>query len=519
MGDFEELVRTAAPSVEALIPAEPAAELGRHTVRRSPDRFSGGSVAQQALHLFPGLIAERLLGALELGVARLDLTAPAHVVARLRPLPDGSSFMLLSANGQSAMTTPMSMVNAVHPGAADLVVDQVRALLPDLGDVTGDEAAIAAKRGAAHLAVAVVVSRAVLNALGTPTAADPAAAIGIAIGAIAEVLPDVPMPAAYEQAVLEKRRAEYRGSSWSTTVPVFDHEFVFAEEAAFPGTDFTATGLVAAIDTGFAVRTGIAEGTVPVSVRVVLDEPGEPDLADWDEVAETSFAARRGDARFGHGGMPPWPGEFRVRVHAHGRDGDDDESHHLLIWPAPHAEPLVHKKTDRVGHRLRGEPEPARAAAPEAALRWLPALLGAAATVTVVTGVADVDGFGPDAITAEVDGGVVVLELDGFAGTERAVLERLSRNGRAASHFWNGNGDRCLSFARAGRVLVSREPWEHTNFGDDPEVVAALAGLDFDAWRHKEAKGVTAVTRFTGVVLPQDDLTAVIRERVSRWEG
>lgn len=159
------------------------------------------------------------------------------------------------------------------------------------------------------------------------------------------------------------------------------------------------------------------------------------------------------------------------------------------------------------------------AIAPEAALRWLPALLGAAATVTVVTGVADVDGFGPDAITVEVDGGVVVVEVDGFAGTEKAVLERLSRKGKAASHFWNGNGDRCLSFARAGRVLVSREPWEHTDFGDDPEVVAALAGLDFGAWRHREAKGITAVARFTGVALPQDHLTAAIRERVGRWEG
>ncbi|MFD4639663.1 DUF6461 domain-containing protein [Lentzea sp. NPDC058436] len=521
MGDFGKLVADAVPPIEALIPGEPAAALGRHTARRRPDEFPGVPVVRQALHLFPGLPAERLLGALELGVARLELTAPAEVVAGLRPLPDGSVFGLMSASGQSAMATPMSLVNALHPGALDLVVEQVRAHLPDLSDVTGDEAAIVTKRGAAHLAVAVVVSRAVLNALGTPAAADPVAAVGIAIGAAVEVLPDVPMPPAYEQALLEKRRAEYQGLSWSTNVPVSGHEFVFAEEASLPGTDFTTTGIVAAVDTGFAVRTGISEGTVPVSVRVLLDVPREPEIADWEEVAEASFTAREGDARLGHGAMPPWPGEFRVRVHAHGRDGDDDESYHLLIWPAPHTEPLALKKTDRLGHRLRGEPEPERAAAPEAALRWLPAQLGSAATVTVVTGLGagDVDGFGEDSITVEIGGGVVVLEDNNYAGTERGVLERLSRNGKAASHFWNGNGDRCLSFARGGSVLASTEPWGHTDFGDDPEVVAALDGLDFGVWRHKDAKGVTAVTRFTGTVLPQDDLTAALQRLVSRWEG
>ncbi|WP_191301863.1 DUF6461 domain-containing protein [Lentzea cavernae] len=521
MGEFEKLITGAAPSIEALIPAGPAAELGRHTARRRPDDFYAGSVAQKALQLFPGLVAERLLGALELAVARLDLTAPAGLVAGLRPLPDGSGFVLVSMNGQSAMATPMTMVNAVHPGAVDLIVEQVRALSPDQSGVTGDEAGIAARRGAAHLAVAVVVSRAVLNALGTPTAADPAAVVGIALGATVELLPDVPLPLAYAQAVLEKRRAEYQGSSWNTTVPVFDHEFVFAEEASLPGTDFTTTGVVTAIDTGFAVRTGLAQGSVAVSVRVTLDEPGEPEIAQWDEVAEASFTAVKGDARLGHSGMPPWPGEFRVRVHAHGRDGDDDESHHLLIWPAPHAEPLVHKKTDRVGHRLRGEPEPPVTLSPEASLRWLPALLGVAATVTVVTGlgVDDVVGaFEENAIAVEIDGGVVVLELDNYVGTRGEVLERLSRGGKAASHFWNVNSDRCLSFARGGGVLFSAEPWEDTDFGDDPEVVAALDGLDFGVWRHKEAKGITAVTRFTGTVLPQDDLTAAVRELFSSRE-
>ncbi|MFD9698455.1 DUF6461 domain-containing protein [Lentzea sp. NPDC059081] len=514
MGEFEESITASLASIEALIPPEPAAELGRYEGREWPG-LSHGTQVQRALERFPGFTAERLLGALELGVAKLTLRAPAEVVAVLRPLDRPIYFQVLSSDGQSALKTPMTMVSAVHTGAMELITDLVRSRtgLLDLSGVSGDEAAIAAKHGAAHLALAVAVSTAVLRALDTPSSTDPRAIIGIAIGVTALLLPSIDKPPAYAGALLEKRRADYKGSSWQTSAPVFGHEFVFVEEPSPSGADLTATGLVAAVDTGFAVRTGIAEGNVPVSVRVVLDQPGEPDITGWDEVAEVSFTAVEGDARLGHGGMPPWPGEFRVRVHARGRDGDDDESYELLIWPAPHAEPLVHKKTDAVGHRVRGEPVPEVRIAPEAGLRWLPDVLGVAATVTVAIGldVDDVvDEFHEDSIVVEIDGGVVVLEMNNYAGTERERLELLSRNGRAASHFWNVNAVRRLSFARDGRVLASEEPWEEADFGDDQEVAAALDGLDFGDWRHADAKGLTAVVRFTGADLPQDDLTAAI---------
>jgi hypothetical protein len=412
------------------------------------------------------------------------------------------------------------MVAAVHRGAIELITEQVRSMtgLLDLSEADGDENAVVAKHGAAHLALAVAVSRAILRALGTPVAANPVAAIGIAIGVTALLLPHIPKPPAYARALLEKRRAEYRGMSWRPNVPVFDHEFVFVEELSTTTADFTATGLVAAIDTGFAVRTGTAEGEVPVSVKVVLDAPGEPETRIWDEVAEVSFTAVNGDARLGHGRMPPWPGEFRVRAHARGRDGDDDEQFELLIWPARHAEPLVHKKTDRVGHRLRGEPEPDRRIPPEAALRWLPDLLGEAATVTVATGLGVddvVDEFEEDSIAVEIDGGVVVVELNNWIGSDRNVLAQLSRNGKAASHYWNVNRLTKLSFARGGTLVSAAEPWEEADFGDDPEVAAALDGLDFGNWRHTDAKAITAVTRFTGAVLPEDDLTAAIENLFS----
>jgi hypothetical protein len=58
----------AVPSIEALIPPAPAAELGRH---QRP-----ATTAREALDLVPRLVTERLLGALELGVSKLDLRAP-----------------------------------------------------------------------------------------------------------------------------------------------------------------------------------------------------------------------------------------------------------------------------------------------------------------------------------------------------------------------------------------------------------------------------------------------------------
>lgn len=72
-----------------------------------------------------------------------------------------------------------------------------------------------------------------------------------------------------------------------------------------------------------------------------------------------------------------------------------------------------------------------------------------------------------------------------------------------------------LSQMAVSWAIASKEPREHTEFGDDPEVVAALEGLDFGDWRHTCAKGITAVTRFTGGVLSEDDLAAAIEDLLS----
>jgi hypothetical protein len=62
---------------------------------------------------------------------------------------------------------------------------------------------------------------------------------------------------------------------------------------------------------------------------------------------------------------PPRPGDYRLRVHARGRDdADEDEGYELAVWPAPAAPAIVHKRTDRLGYRLRGEPVPDRPRTP-----------------------------------------------------------------------------------------------------------------------------------------------------------
>ncbi|WP_410590127.1 DUF6461 domain-containing protein [Amycolatopsis sp. lyj-23] len=154
-----------------------------------------------------------------------------------------------------------------------------------------------------------------------------------------------------------------------------------------------------------------------------------------------------------------------------------------------------------------------------------------AATVTVVTGLAADDvirGFGADPAEPEpledlreqyrdqwltvlgFDGGVLVVEENGFTGSHHPVLTAVSRAGRAASMFWNVNGVRRLSFAVGGEVLLSFQPGldEPSGTGD---VTAALAGLDLANYRDRDEKGLVAVERFTGRGLYPEDLEDIER--------
>jgi Family of unknown function (DUF6461) len=210
---------------------------------------------------------------------------------------------------------------------------------------------------------------------------------------------------------------------------------------------------------------------------------------------------------------------LRARVAARGRDDGDGERYEIALWSAPPAPEVVVKATDRLGHRLRGEPEPPVVVRPEVAYRWLrDSNLQDAATVTVVTGSSPAQvvaafggdparpvpvdealltGLDPWVTVLAVDGAVVAVEPNGWQGSHDRVLRAASARGRAASMYWNADALTNLAFARGGEVVDSFEPlFDHT--ATDPEVRAALAGVDWADYTDLDEKGLVAVERFTG---------------------
>jgi hypothetical protein len=545
-------VVTAGParSVAFRVPAE----------RAVPGRVGGAGVAAEspivrAVRSVGPLLAERLLGALELTVAAFDLADVPDLSSYVGQPPTGRG-IFASAGQDSQVVTAVTLLERSRPGAADLAAALCRrlaghqAIVPLLAvpPSATDEASIAAAHGAAHLALAVAVANAVIGRWSPPPALvdSPAAAvIGVGAGAAVILLRDVPMPARYAAAVLEKARAEYllpRRASGS--VPVAEHRFALAEGEVPEAADFSGNGLAAVVPSGVVIRTGVAAGSVRVQLRVE-EQPPPLDARAWDEVVEVSWLAAvgmasvtgaqaPGDARL-RGVTPPWPGYYRLRLHARGRDdADEDEGYELVIWAAPAAPDIVHKRTDRTGYRLRGEPEPDRPQPPERAYRWVKrSALDIAATVTVVTGSTVEEilrAFGADperpeslrAIANDVNGrmsidpwvavleagtAVLAIEYNGFQGSNEAVMRRASARGRAASMFWNVNAMTRLSFAEDGQLLASFEPPEDVDAG--PAVAVALDGLDFDDYRNKTARGLVTVQRFTGRGITARDLDQI----------
>lgn len=555
----------AMPTLAERIPAAPARLLGRlgAPVELDPhgpdarvlDRPGDAEAASlRALRALGPLPVERLLGALELVVAGHDWNGAPALLPGLPAMSDARYAFVATGGHDSEAATAARLVEQLHPGLADRTTALVRAaarhpaltqLLAVPPDVS-DEPAIAAAHGAAHLALAVAVAGAVVHQADPSVIVDrPAAAVGLALGATVMLLRNAAMPPAYAAARLAKIRAEYLlPQHMSRSVSVMGHRFGLVEHDLPERVDFGGNGLVAAVDGGVVIRTGVEQGWLRVELVVLAEAPGEMEPG-WEEIAEVSWRATEGAAALvapggtsdqgrRPGQTPPWPGDYRVRVHARGRDDDDAEfeRYKLIVWAAPAAPQSVHQRTDRLGHRLRGEPEPLRAPQPEHAYRWIQRThLAQAATVTVVTGsTCDqvLRAFGADPsrpepidtivhdltlrgainpwITAlDTGDAVLVVEDNGFHGTNSEVLTAVSARGRAASMFWNVNAVTRLSFAEQGRLLASFEP-----FGDEdtrPPVTEALAGLDFAEYGERSHKGLVAVERFTGRGITAADLT------------
>jgi hypothetical protein len=185
----------------------------------------------------------------------------------------------------------------------------------------------------------------------------------------------------------------------------------------------------------------------------------------------------------------------------------------------------VHRRTDRLGHRLRGESVPDLGAQPEHAYRWVRhSPLAMAATVTLVIGgtVAEaLRAFGADPSAPEpapleepwvgvLDAGdaVILVEANGYRGAQADVLAAASASGRAASWFWNVNALSRLSFAEGGRLLAAFEP----RGGEDlpAELSSAVSGLDFADSHQWMERGLVAVERFTGRGVTAGDVACIL---------
>ncbi|WP_207946746.1 DUF6461 domain-containing protein [Actinomadura sp. 7K507] len=515
--------------------------------------MSDDSPVRDALGSLPQLLVERLLGALELTVPELDPAGAPDLTAFLGE-PFTGGFVMETADGTSETVTGAAMLDRIRPGAVPLVAALagrlathpcVAAHLPVKPEIT-DEAGVAAAHGAARLALAVSTAAAVLHRVGVqPWATRPPAVLGVAIGTAALLLRQAPMPPAYAAALLAKAREEYLlPIAASGHAPVSGHRFGLLEEGDVPEVDFGDNGLVAVVPGGAVIRTGAENGHVQIRLHV-LDGPPQDVATGWEEIVEVSWRAAAGGASVAgpqavephlRRVTPPWPGDYRLRVHARGRDdADGTEYYDLVVWQAPAAPDTVHVRTDRLGHRLRGEPEPSRPEPPEAAYRWLNrSTLSEAATVTVVTGadVADVlrafnaDPALPESMQTIIDDlmhrqsidpwvavldkgdAVLAVEFNGRQGSTAPVLTRASAGGRAASMYWNVNALTRLSFAEHGEVLLSEEPFDELDA--PPPLTAALTGLDFaDDHRRKDMMGLLAVQRFTGRGITAEDLAGI----------
>ncbi|QNP68173.1 hypothetical protein IAG44_00950 [Streptomyces roseirectus] len=134
----------------------------------------------------------------------------------------------------------------------------------------------------------------------------------------------------------------------SGSVPVQYHQFDIKDEAGPVGPElgWGEAGFVVVMDGVIVVVTGVHTGSVEVEVALYEAEPGVGDGV-WEEVVEISACSVSGDLQV-RGMMDDLDeelpvlafrgaGEYRLRVHARGREdgGDLDEGYLVQVWPAP----------------------------------------------------------------------------------------------------------------------------------------------------------------------------------------
>ncbi|MER5942449.1 hypothetical protein ABT121_34685 [Streptomyces sp. NPDC001928] len=157
----------------------------------------------------------------------------------------------------------------------------------------------------------------------------------------------------------------------SGNCPVQYHQFDISDEDGPTGPDLDRghNGLVRVTDGVMVVMTGIHTGDVDITVTLHGAEPAAAD-DDWQEIVEVSAHCASGELMV-RGMMDDLdeelpvlsfngPGDYRLRVHARGRDtavdlAPDEVTEWYLIqaWPAPATEATVLRQTDIYGATVR----------------------------------------------------------------------------------------------------------------------------------------------------------------------
>lgn len=149
------------------------------------------------------------------------------------------------------------------------------------------------------------------------------------------------------------------------------HQFDVSDEGGATGPDLARghNGLVRVTDGIITVMTGIHTGEVGVTVALSHSEHS-PDTGDWQEIVEISAHAASGELMV-RGIMADLdeelpvlsfngPGDYRLRVHARGRDSAVDmapdeitEWYLIQVWPASAQDPRVLGHCDAYGGTVR----------------------------------------------------------------------------------------------------------------------------------------------------------------------
>lgn len=445
------------------------------------------------------------------------------------PQPRADGYQGVSSSGtDSPLERSFALVQQLRPEAITqtaALAPAVLALLAPLPDGQDEESPIAGEHGRRHLAAGVAAAAAVVTAHGGVLPDQPFDRVVMAMGLqVASVLLDsAPAPAGFHaESVGARRRAGYLlPRSSQQDVNLADGILYVLEPGCRPPAGpptFAENGVVEFVPGGFAVRS--AAGPARVNVLVTVPEEPPP-MSRSVPTVEFSWTAEIGGGRIPGvlEVIPPWSGQFRIRVTAHGRDSGTPYTE-IVVWSSERPEPTITNALDAVGAQLRGmDPPPGAATVP---YEWIrDTVLSEAATVTVVKGSSPSQvarAFGADepvsldhsdtmvdrmmdrahVVVLPLDDGVLALEINQWQGSRPEVLGPVSGGSLAASVYWSFNRSETLSLAEAGEFLVSEEPMGEPQ---DARIATLMPEADPEAYGEYGSHCFLAMERFTGVGL------------------